>query len=259
MKQFFTLIIALVITLGAYAQNVGETPPDFTLNDLSDMKYVLSENKGKVIMVFLVGHNCPYCISSARDVKTQITDVYKNNDKFQAVVIDVWDGNKSAVEGFKSSTGLVATFLQKGSSVASSWSTTYDRLFVIGSDGKVAFKGSKVAKSQVSDVKSAIQNALDNLVTSAPLLGDNLGFELMQNYPNPLQNETKINFRIGKASQVNLSVYDIAGRQVAAPIDDFYESGEHELVFRRDELKNGVYFYRLQAGSFEAVKRMVIQ
>lgn len=259
MKKIFTLIFTTVIALNVFAQNVGETPPDFTLNDLSEMKYILSDNKGKVIMVFMVGHNCPYCISSARDVKTQITDVYANNDKFQAVVIDVWDGNKSAVEGFKSSTGLAATFLQKGSSVASSWSTTYDRLFVIGSDGKVSFKGNRAAKSQVSDVKSAIQTALNNIVTSAPLLSDNSGFELTQNYPNPMRDETKISFRISKASQVNLSVYDITGRMVASPIRDFYEGGEHDLVFRRNDLKNGVYFYRLQAGSFEAVKRMVIQ
>lgn len=147
MKQIFTLIIALGLTLGAFAQNVGETPPDFSLNDLTEMKYILSENKGKVIMVFMVGYNCPLCLSSARDVKTQIPDVYANNDNFHAVVIDVWDGNKSSVQGFKSSTKLEATFLQKGSTVASSWSTSYDRLFVIGSDGKVAFKGTKNAKN----------------------------------------------------------------------------------------------------------------
>ena len=259
MKQIFTVIITLGLTLGTFAQNVGETPPDFSLNDLSEMKYILSDNKGKVIMVFLVGYNCPYCISSARDVKTQITDVYANNDKFHAVVIDVWDGSKSSVQGFKSSTGLDAIFLQKGSGVASSWSTTYDRLFVIGSDGKVVLEGTKNAKSQVSDAKSAIQTALNNIVTSAPLLSDNSGLELTQNYPNPVRDETKISFRISKASQVNLSVFDITGRMVAAPIRDFYESGEHDLVFRRNDLKNGVYFYRLQAGSFEAVKRMVIQ
>lgn len=259
MKQIFTLIIALGLTLGAFAQNVGETPPDFSLNDLAEMKYILSENKGKVIMVFLVGFNCPSCLASARDVKSEITDVYANNDNFQAVVIDVWDGNKSSVQGFKSSTGLDATFLQKGSGVASSWSTVYDRLFVIGSEGKVVFQGTKNAKSEVSNVKSAIQSALNNVVTSAPLLSDNTGFELSQNYPNPMLNETKISFRIGKASQLNFSIFDITGKMVVAPIRNFYENGEHEIVFQRNDMKSGVYFYRLQADNFEAVKRMVVQ
>lgn len=114
-------------------------------------------------------------------------------------------------------------------------------------------------KTEVAGAKSAIQSALNNVVTSAPLLGNNTGFELSQNYRNPVLNETKISFRIDKASQLNFSVFDITGKMVVAPRRNYFESGKHEIVFQRNDLKSGVCFYRLQADNFEAVKRMVIQ
>jgi peroxiredoxin len=259
MKQFFTLIFALVFTTSVMAQSVGETPPDFSLKDLAEMDYILSANKGKVIMIFLVGYNCPLCIASAPDVKTDIVNVFASTAKFQPVVIDVWDGSKAAVQGFASSTGLDATFLQKGSGVASSWSATYDRLYVVDSSGKLVFKGSKSARSQISPAKSAIQTALNNVVTSSPIIDEQEGFSLSQNYPNPVRSSTTIKFRLDEASQVDLSVYDITGKMVAAPINDFYERGEHEFTFNRNGLQNGIYFYRLNTAKNEAVKRMVLQ
>lgn len=259
MKQIFTLIFILVLATGSWAQNIGETPPDFKLKDLSEQDYTLSENKGKVIMIFLIGYNCPLCIAASSDIKSDITDVFESNANFQAVVIDVWDGSKTAVQGFANSSGINGTFLQKGSAVASSWSASHDRLYVVGSDGKVVFMGTKSAKAEVSGAKAAIQTALNNVLTSAPVIGGNRGFELLQNYPNPVSDVTTIKFIIDGPGQVNLSVFDISGKIVATPVRSYFESGEHELIFNRKGIKNGVYFYRLKTDNDEAVKRMVIQ
>ena len=259
MEKFFTFLFALVLSTGLLAQNIGKMPPDFTLKDLSGMDYVLSENKGKVILVFLVGYNCTLCIASSQDVKPKLVDAFKSNDKFQVVVIDVWDGSKAGVLGFKNTTGLEGTFLQKGSSVASTWSTTYDRLFVIDKKGNLAFKGTKSAKNEISETKSAIQTALNEVVTSVAFAGDQLEFELTQNYPNPFENKTKIAFRIAEASDVRLSVFDITGKLVDNPVDRFYDRGEHEIELSRNRYQNGIYFYRVDAGEYTATRRMVVK
>lgn len=208
----------------------------------------------------MVGYNCTFCISSARDVKSDLISAYGSNSNFEAVVIDVWDGNKAAVEGFKIQTGLDAVFLQKGSLVASDWSATYDRLFVVDGDGNIAFRGTRNAKTDVSLAKSAIKTALDNLVITAINnfeLAD--GFELGQNYPNPVQNDTKIHFQISESSDVNLTLYDLTGKVVSVLVSQFYQAGEHEVIVGRNDLKSGVYFYKLNAGEFTSTKRMVIQ
>ncbi len=260
MKQIFTFLLILLLAINGLAQNVGESAKDFTLKDLSDANYKLSSKEGKVILIFMVGYNCSFCISSARDVKSQLVDVYGSNNNFEAVVIDVWDGNKTAVEGFKTQTGLNAVFLQKGSSVASDWSATYDRLFVVDGKGKIAFRGTRNAKTDVPLVKSAVQTALNNLVVTAV---NNFelaeGFELGQNYPNPVQNETKIHFQISEASDVNLSLYDVTGRMVSTIENNYYQAGEHTVTVRREGLKSGVYFYKMNAGEFTSTKRMVVQ
>lgn len=260
MKQIFTFLLVAAMALSGIAQNVGEAAKDFTLKDLSNMDYMLSSNKGKVILVFLVGYNCSLCKASAPSVKSQLVDAFNGNDKFQAIVIDVWDGNTSSVQGFQSSTNLNnATFLQKGSGVAADWSTTYDRVFVVDKQGKIAFRGTRAAQSDVSSAKSAIQTALNEVVTSVTLLEDQDGYALGQNYPNPVTNRTRIHFKVKEAGEVNVTVFDISGKAVATPVNRFYNAGDYDVEFNRNSLRDGVYFYRMTSGDFSETKRMVLK
>lgn len=261
MKHIFTLFfsIALVVN-GLSAQNVGQIAPDFTLKDLSNADYTLSEKRGNVILVFLVGHSCSFCLASAPSVQSEIIESFSGNQKFQAVVIDVWDGGTSSVQGFKNRTGMTAKFLQKGSSVGSSWSTTYDRLVVIDAEGKIAYKGNSAARTNVGAAKSAVQTALDNaLTTSATIFDASEGLKLGQNYPNPMQDETKISFQLDAPAGVRFTIYDITGKVAAIPINNFYQSGEHELVVQRNDFKSGIYFYQINAGGVVLTKRMVVK
>lgn len=84
------------------------------------------------------------------------------------------------------------------------------------------------------------------------------GYALYQNYPNPFNPATSIAFDLPTAVQVSLRVYDITGREVATPADDVYPAGHHELAFDGGSLPSGVYFYRLQAGSFTECRKMVL-
>jgi hypothetical protein len=85
-----------------------------------------------------------------------------------------------------------------------------------------------------------------------------LRHSLSQNYPNPFNPSTTIRYELPKASQVSLAVYDILGRRVSVLVNDKRDAGVHEVKFDGTRLTSGVYFYRLQAGSFVETKKLVL-
>ena len=85
-----------------------------------------------------------------------------------------------------------------------------------------------------------------------------LEFELSQNYPNPFNPSTTIKFAIPEATMVTLNVFNALGEEVALLVDGFMESGIHEVNFDAVGLNSGMYFYRLQAGDFNQVKKMTL-
>ena len=87
-------------------------------------------------------------------------------------------------------------------------------------------------------------------------------FYLAQNYPNPFNPSTKINFSIpnvgaGLALSV-LKVYDVLGNEVATLVDEYRSAGSYEVEFDASKLSSGVYFYRLQAGTYVQSKKMTL-
>ena len=83
-------------------------------------------------------------------------------------------------------------------------------------------------------------------------------FLLSQNYPNPFNPSTTINYSIPKASFVSLKVYDILGNEVETLVNEEKTAGNYSLQFStaKQELASGIYFYRLQAGSFTNTKKL---
>ncbi len=88
-------------------------------------------------------------------------------------------------------------------------------------------------------------------------------YALHQNYPNPFNPTTEISFSLPSAGDVTLQVYNLLGQQVRSLADGFYEAGNHGVTWdgtnqAGQPVSSGVYFYRLQAGSFEATKKMMM-
>ena len=81
---------------------------------------------------------------------------------------------------------------------------------------------------------------------------------LMQNYPNPFNPLTKISYHIPETEFVKLKVYDPIGNEVASLVDGIAKAGIHEVTFDASNLTSGVYFYKLQAGSFVETKKMIL-
>jgi hypothetical protein len=83
-------------------------------------------------------------------------------------------------------------------------------------------------------------------------------FSLEQNFPNPFNPSTTIKFELPKESRVKLSVFDILGREVSALVDERRDAGIFEVRFDGSGLASGVYFYRLQAGTYVETKKLLL-
>ena len=88
------------------------------------------------------------------------------------------------------------------------------------------------------------------------------GFTLSQNYPNPFNPSTKIQYTIGSAGLVSLKVYNVLGLEVATLVNSRQEAGTYIVPFETNKgthsLSSGMYFYRLQAGSFVSTKKLIL-
>ncbi len=84
------------------------------------------------------------------------------------------------------------------------------------------------------------------------------GFLLCQNYPNPFNPVTVIRFEVPSAEDVHVVVYDALGRKVKTLMNANVSPGYYEIPFDGTTLASGIYFYRLSAGSFNQVKKMIL-
>lgn len=83
-------------------------------------------------------------------------------------------------------------------------------------------------------------------------------YSLAQNYPNPFNPSTIISYQIPENSFVTIKVYDAIGNEVETLVSENKHSGIYEVTFGAKRLTSGVYFYRLQAGSFVETRRMLL-
>ena len=81
---------------------------------------------------------------------------------------------------------------------------------------------------------------------------------LSQNYPNPFNPSTNIRFELPKTSHVNLTVFDVLGRQVSVLVNARREAGVHQVKFDGSGLASGVYLYRLTAGNFVETRKLLL-
>ncbi|HJY63916.1 MAG TPA: T9SS type A sorting domain-containing protein, partial [Ignavibacteria bacterium] len=82
-------------------------------------------------------------------------------------------------------------------------------------------------------------------------------FSLAQNYPNPFNPSTMIEYSIASNEKVELKVYDLLGREVITLVNEVQVPGSYNVMFNSHNLSSGIYFYRLSAGSFTEVKKMI--
>ncbi|RPI16144.1 MAG: T9SS C-terminal target domain-containing protein [Ignavibacteriae bacterium] len=100
----------------------------------------------------------------------------------------------------------------------------------------------------------------ESLVTGVSPTNGNIPdrFVLEQNYPNPFNPNTIIKFSIPNAGNVKLTVFDITGRIVSIIADEEMKAGSYSVDFNASNLSSGIYFYKIEAGSFVETKKMTL-
>jgi hypothetical protein len=112
----------------------------------------------------------------------------------------------------------------------------YYRLKQIDNDG--SFKYSNIVEADINNSPSA--------------------FTLNQNYPNPFNPSTIISYSLPQASNVKISVFNAIGQPVRVIENGFKSAGVYSVSFNASELSTGVYFYKIEAGQFSQIRKMML-
>lgn len=127
-----------------------------------------------------------------------------------------------------------------------------------GSDYKIKItSASNPSLTDMSDnyfvISSSINNVELNVVSKIK------DFSLSQNFPNPFNPETVINYALPQPGSVRLSVFDLLGREVAVLVDERQETGAYRVKFDGANQSAGMYFCRLVSGKFVKTVKMVLK
>jgi len=95
-------------------------------------------------------------------------------------------------------------------------------------------------------------------VTEVKDLNIPLQYSLSQNYPNPFNPSTTIEYSIPKSGNVTLKIFNVLGKELATLVNGQNEAGKHIVNFDASDLNSGVYFYKIEAGSFVDTKKMIL-
>jgi polyhydroxybutyrate depolymerase len=83
-------------------------------------------------------------------------------------------------------------------------------------------------------------------------------FSLLQNYPNPFNPSTTIKYTLSKTEKVKIDVFNLLGQKITTLLNKQMPSGTHEVEFTAKDLPSGVYLYKIKAGKYQEVKKMVL-
>ncbi|MDX2128991.1 MAG: PQQ-dependent sugar dehydrogenase [Chloroherpetonaceae bacterium] len=110
----------------------------------------------------------------------------------------------------------------------------------------------------VANVNNGRVFRLTGLLLSTPRSSNNLMFELEDNFPNPFNPTTQINYTLARAGEIELNVFDVLGRKVSTLVSARQEAGRYSVTFDARDQSSGIYFYQLRAGGFLQTKKMVL-
>jgi hypothetical protein len=127
-------------------------------------------------------------------------------------------------------------------------------IYCLAVNGSKLFAGApngEIWSRPLSEIITAVEERTKNSIV------DN--YLLYQNFPNPFNPATTINYQISKESYVTLKVYDAIGREVETLVNQNQKAGCYSVNFTPSiRLSGGVYFYKLKAGNISQVKKMIL-
>ena len=121
---------------------------------------------------------------------------------------------------------------------------------VFAFDGK---KNIELSNSDYNSIEGVTGNSPKESAANLPT-----EFALLQNYPNPFNPSTTINYELPASNFVTLKIYDLVGKEVATLVNEKLDAGRYSATFNGSNLASGMYFYKITAGEFTFVRKMVL-
>ena len=115
--------------------------------------------------------------------------------------------------------------------------------FTLGPAGSISYEGGSLL------IPTSIENAANQIPTR---------FALLQNYPNPFNPSTTIRYDVPQPAYVILTIYDVMGREVTRLVNDQRVPGAYSVTWDAHGYASGIYYYRITAGDFTAVRKLVL-
>jgi hypothetical protein len=117
----------------------------------------------------------------------------------------------------------------------------------IGGSSKIYFIGNALAKESGEP---------ENGENEQQIIPDEISLE--QNFPNPFNPSTTINYQLSEKNHVSLKVYDILGNLVTTLVDQEMEAGYYNVNWNASQLASGIYIYRIISGTYVSTKKMIL-
>ena len=128
-----------------------------------------------------------------------------------------------------------------------------------GNNSMGLFDRSTGAKAYPDIIKAAVDtNRIGTGVGMLQLSPNPAKFSLSQNYPNPFNPSTTISFSLPSKSIVSLKVFDLTGQEIAAIVSQELSAGTYSRQWFAANMSSGIYFFRLQAGTYTETKKLVL-
>jgi len=109
--------------------------------------------------------------------------------------------------------------------------------------------GGKILKTTNGGVTFVEDEEIDEVPTE---------YKLSNNFPDPFNPSTKLRYSVPQSSQIQIKIFDILGNEIETLVNEEKPIGTYEIVWYAENLPSGVYFYRLQAGDFVEIKKMIL-
>ncbi len=215
-------------------------------NGLIDFRVIAGMDEGNFVSNILSG----YSVDNLTPNAPQNLSGYLIQDTVASLV---WSSNQE--EDFQYYSVFRSTDGINFESIYDLTDTTYIDTFYIAADS--LFYGIKAV--DYSGNHSTYSNFVTFILNNIPNEGGyNLDFRLHQNYPNPFNPKTKIIFDLPELKKVRIDIFNVLGQKIKSILNKQIPAGSHQVEFDARDLSSGVYLYRIKAGEYQQVKKMVL-
>jgi len=174
-----------------------------------------------------------------------IFEKYKNDTTKSVVVISDSNGVKINENEFSSPAAYTAVKVIKVKDP--------DNIFMVGTSDHIFPEYENIYLLKTDTTLNVPVVGIKRIASEIPK-----EFTLEQNYPNPFNQLSIINFKCSIGGYVSIVVYDLLGRKVRTLVNEYKQPGTYQVSFDAEGLTSGIYFYKMTAGEFTNIKRMVL-